>query len=123
MASYLSSFTPSTDRQILVRGGSGDDDFLYRALQVGLGLGRVGEMSGRFNHDLDTGRGPVQLRGIAFGVDLELLAVDGDEIVAEVMVLFRLPRIESYLSRCASVAGLVRSLTAAISMSLLPSDA
>ena len=36
---------------------------------------------------------------------------------------FRLPRIESYLSRCASVAAFVRSLTATKSRSFDPSDA
>ena len=36
---------------------------------------------------------------------------------------FRLPSTESYFSRCASVAALVRSLTATKSISLLPSAA
>src|SRR6185437_14599151 len=45
------------------------------------------------------------------------------EAAVEVISFFRLPRMESYLSRWASVAGLVRSLTATISISGLPSDA
>ena len=36
---------------------------------------------------------------------------------------FRLPSTESYFSRCASVAALVRSFTATKSISLLPSAA
>ena len=42
--------------------------------------------------------------------------------VAEMSAL-RLPRIESYLSRCASVVAFVRSLTATMSIPLSPMDA
>ena len=70
------------DGQIFVGRGRGDDDLLDRALQVGLGLGGIGEMAGGFDHDLGAGGGPVQLGGIALGKNLELLAVDGDEVVA-----------------------------------------
>jgi hypothetical protein len=53
-------------------------------------------------------------------IDLPSTVIESAE---EEISFFRLPRIESYLSRCASVAGLVRSLTATISMSGLPSAA
>ena len=56
--------------------------FLTVSLQVRLRLGGIGEMAGRFDHDLRAGRGPVELGGIALGEHLELLAVDGDEIIA-----------------------------------------
>src|SRR5690348_14213410 len=45
------------------------------------------------------------------------------ESAVELISFFRLPRMESYFSRWASVAGLVKSLTATTSISGFPSDA
>ena len=56
--------------------------FLTVRLQVRLGLGGVGEVAGGFDDDLGADGGPVELGGIALGEDLDLLAVDGDEVVA-----------------------------------------
>ena len=103
---------------ILRRGG--DDDLLHRRAQVRLGLGRVGKVPGRFHHNLRAHVGPGQLGRILLREHLDLLAVHGDESSPAMISFFRLPRIESYLSRCASVAGLVKSLTATNSISVLP---
>ena len=100
--------------------GSGDDDLLDGRAQVRLGLGAVGEVAGGFDDDLRADFRPGQLGGVALGPDLDLLAIDGDEVFAVLISFFRLPRIESYLSRWASVAGLVKSLTATKSISGLP---
>src|SRR3984885_3078786 len=69
------------DRQVVVGGRSRDDDLLDRPLEVGLGLGGVGEVAGGFDHNLGADRRPVELGGIALGEHLDFLAVDGDEIV------------------------------------------
>ena len=63
-------------------GGGGDDDLLDGRAEVRLGLGRVGEEASGFNHDLRADFGPVELGGIALGIDLDLLAIDGDKVVA-----------------------------------------
>ena len=42
----------------------------------------VGEAAGGLNHDLRADGRPVQLGGIPLGEDLDLLAVDGDEVFA-----------------------------------------
>ena len=47
-----------------------------------LGLVGVGEEAGGFDDDLRANGGPVELGRIALGEDLELLAVDGDEVRA-----------------------------------------
>ncbi len=47
-----------------------------------LGLGSIGEVACGFDHDLRANVGPGQLGGVALGPDLDLLAVDGDEVVA-----------------------------------------
>ena len=70
------------DGEVIVGGRRGDDDFLDRALQVSLGLGGISEVAGGFNDDLCADRGPVELCGIALGEDLDLLAVDGDVVIA-----------------------------------------
>jgi hypothetical protein len=69
------------NRQIFVGRGRGDDDFLYRSFEMGFGLFSIGEMTGRFNHHLGAGRGPVELGRIALGKNLQLLTVDRNEVV------------------------------------------
>ncbi len=70
------------DGDVLVGGRRGDDDFLDRSPKVGLGFGGVGEDPGRFDDDFYALRGPVELRRVAFRVDLDLFAVDRDVIFA-----------------------------------------
>ena len=70
------------DGEVVIGGRSGDDDLLDRALEVGFGLGGVGEVAGGFDDDLGADGGPVELGGIALGEDLDLLAIDGDEVFA-----------------------------------------
>ncbi len=70
------------DGDVLVAGRGGDDDLLDGAAEVGLGLGGVGEEAGGFDDDLGAYAGPVELGGVALGEDLDLFAVDGDEVVA-----------------------------------------
>ena len=70
------------DGDVLVGGRGGDDDLLDGAAEVSLGLFGVGEEAGRFDDDLSADGGPVELGGIAFGEDLDLLAVDRDEVGA-----------------------------------------
>ena len=81
-ASYLSVVDAEDQGDVFVGGGSGDDDLLDGRAQVRLGLGRVGEVAGRLDDDLRADDSPVQLGGVALGPDLDLLAVDGDEVVA-----------------------------------------
>ena len=50
--------------------------------EVRLGLVGIGEEAGGFDDDLCADGGPVELGGVALGEDLELLAVDGDEVGA-----------------------------------------
>ncbi len=67
---------------VFVGGGSGDDDLFYGRAQVSLGLGGIGKVAGGLDDDLRAYVGPGQLGGIALGPDLDLFAVDGDEVVA-----------------------------------------
>jgi hypothetical protein len=67
---------------VFVGGGGGDDDLLHGRAEVRLGLGGVGEVAGGLDDDFRAGGGPVQLGGVALGEDLDLLAVDGDEVFA-----------------------------------------
>ena len=68
--------------EVLVGGGGGDDDFLDGGAEVGLGLLGVGEEACGFDNDLRSDGGPVELGGIAFGEDFNLLAVHRDEVGA-----------------------------------------
>jgi hypothetical protein len=65
---------------VLVGRGRGDDDLLYGAAKVRLGLFGVGKEAGGLNHNLRPDRGPVQLGRIAFSEDLDFLPIDRDEI-------------------------------------------
>jgi hypothetical protein len=66
----------------------------------------VGEEAGRPDHDIDAELAPRQRTRVALGEHLELLAVESSTVPGSG------PRIESYLSGCASVLASVRSLTA-----------
>ena len=66
---------------VFVGGRSGDDDLLHGRAEVSLGLGGIGEEAGGFDDDLRADGSPVQLGGVALGEDLDLLAVDGDEVL------------------------------------------
>ncbi len=68
------------DRDVLVAGWRGDDDFLGPSLDVGFGFGSVGEETRRFDEGAhllprDVGR-------ITFGGDLNLAAVDDERLFA-----------------------------------------
>ena len=70
------------DGDVFVGGGGGDDDLLHGRAQVRLGLGGVGKVAGGLDHDLRADFGPGQLGGVALGPHLDLLAIDGDEVLA-----------------------------------------
>ena len=62
-------------------GGRGrDQDPLGAALEVGGGLFLAGEDAGALQHDVDPEVAPGQLGRVAFGQDLDLLAVDADGV-------------------------------------------
>ncbi len=66
------------DGDVLVLGGRGDDDLLGAAVDVGLGLDRVGEEAGRLDDHVGTHAGPVELGRVALLEDLEGVAGGGD---------------------------------------------
>jgi hypothetical protein len=98
--------------EVFVLRGGGDDDFFHGTAQMLLRFVGVGELSGGLDHDLSSDGVPGQGGGIFFLEDLDTLAVDRNIVGAGGDLFGRLPRIESYLSRCARVLGSVRSLTA-----------
>ena len=81
-ASYLSSLTPSTMVMSSLVAGAEMMTFLTVRAEVRLGLFGVGEEAGGLDHDLCADGGPVELGRVALGEDLDLLAVDGDEVGA-----------------------------------------
>ncbi|MCU1252514.1 MAG: glyceraldehyde-3-phosphate dehydrogenase [Edaphobacter sp.] len=68
------------DGDVLVARGGGDDDLLDARAEVGFCLLRVGEEAGGFDDDLRAHRGPVEFGRIALSKNLDLLAVNGDEV-------------------------------------------
>src|SRR6185437_4492905 len=78
------------DGDVLVAGRGRDDHLFDGRAEVGLGLGGVGEEAGRFDNDLGAYAGPVELGGIALGEDLDLFAVDGDEVIAMLDVVLEI---------------------------------
>jgi hypothetical protein len=70
------------DGEVLVAGRGGDDHLLDGAAEVGLCFFGVCEEAGGFDDDLCAYAGPVELCRVALGEDLDLLAVDGDEVFA-----------------------------------------
>ena len=75
------------DGDVFVLGGRRNDDFLHRALNVLLGIVRVGELAGRFDDYLRSERTPVDRRGILGREHLDLLAVHGNEILTSLHVV------------------------------------
>ena len=67
---------------VFIGSRSRDDDLLDGLAKVRLGFGCVGKEAGRFNHDLCANFSPIQLGGVALGIDLDLLAIDGDKVFA-----------------------------------------
>ncbi|MNY11394.1 hypothetical protein D3C86_1444220 [compost metagenome] len=66
------------DGDVLALGRSRDDDLLGAGVEVGLGLGGVGEDAGRLDDDLGAELLPGDHGGVALGRDLDLAAVDDD---------------------------------------------
>jgi hypothetical protein len=62
-------------------GRRGDDDLLGAAVDVGLGLGRVGEEAGGLDDDVGADLAPVELGRVALGEDRIDLPSDGDRVV------------------------------------------
>jgi len=60
--------------------------------------------AGRFDHDLRTHFGPGQLGGIALRPDLDLLAIDGDEAVADSDFILQVAQDRVVLEQMARVA-------------------
>ena len=107
------------DREVLALGGGGDDDLLGAGRDVGLGLVGVGEEAGGLEHVLDAEVLPGELRRVLDGEDLDLAARPrGSSSPSAFTSSGRLPRIESYFRRWASVGASVMSFTATNSSSL-----
>ena len=66
---------------VLTGGGSGDDDLFRTGGDVAACLISSGEKSGGLDHDFNTELFPWQAFGSAGGDDLDLVAVDHDDIV------------------------------------------
>ncbi len=81
-ASYLSSLTPRTMVMSSLEAGAEMMTFLTVVPRWSLGLFGVGEEAGGLDDDLCADGCPVELGGVALGEDLDLLAVDGDEVGA-----------------------------------------
>ena len=105
---------------VLVGGRGRDDDLLDGGAEVGLGLFGVGEEAGGFDDDSAPTVAQSSLAGSRSAKTLICLPSTVMESAPGVISCLRLPRMESYLSRWARVAGVVRSFTATNSMSGLP---
>ena len=121
--SYLSSFTPITIVRSSFLAGAEMMTFFTVAPRCALAL----SASVKWPVDSTTTCAPTSAQGSLAGSRSAhtLIFLPSTEIKSSpaLISLGRLPRIESYLSRWASVAGLVKSLTATKSSSLLPSAA
>ncbi|MPM30687.1 hypothetical protein SDC9_77237 [bioreactor metagenome] len=69
------------DGLVLVLRRGGDDDLLGAGLDVGLGLGGVGEAAGRLDHDVRADLAPRQRRRILLRVGHDLVAVDREGLL------------------------------------------
>ena len=67
--------------QVVASGGR-DDDLAGASVDVGLGLRLAGVEAGALEHDVNAQLAPRQLSSIGLGVDGDLLAVDGDVVLA-----------------------------------------
>ena len=70
------------DRGEVVARGSGDDDLLGAGVDVSLGLGLGGVEAGALEDDVNAELAPGELGGVGLLVDGNLLAVDGDGVLA-----------------------------------------
>ena len=66
----------------IAAGRSGDDDLLGASVDVGLSLSLAGVEAGALENDVDVEVAPRQVVGVGLLVDLDLLAVNGDGILA-----------------------------------------
>src|SRR6185437_1186816 len=121
--SYLSAFTPSTSVTSSLLAGAEIITFFTEPCRCALALFASVNMP----VDSTTICAPVEvqssLEGSRSANTLIVLPSTVMESAVEEISFFRLPRMESYFNKWASVAGLVRSFTATISISGLPSDA
>ena len=119
-ATYLSSFTPSTMVMSSFEAGAEMMTFLTVVPRCAFALAA----SVKKPVDSTTISAPTEaqssLAGSRSANTLMVFPSTVMESALELTSLFRLPRMESYLRRCARVAGVVRSLTATNSMSGLP---
>ena len=69
------------DRDVLVAGRRRDDDLLRAGVDVLVRVGGLGEEPGRFDDDVDAEVAPRQVRRVALGEDLDVLAADRDAVV------------------------------------------
>ena len=70
------------DREVGIGGRSGDHDLLRAGLKVLLRVGTLREEPGRLDRDVDAEIRPGQVGGVALGEELDLVAADGDRVVA-----------------------------------------
>ena len=123
LGSYLSKLTPRTTEKSGFLAGAVMMTFLAPAARCFAALSR----SVKRPVDSKTTSTPRSFHGRAPGSRLDSTLIESpltemESAVASIFA-FRLPRIESYFSRWASVAVFVMSFTATKSMSLLPSAA
>jgi hypothetical protein len=76
-------------RDIFVRGRSGDDDLLHRALDVRNGLRAVGEPAGGLDDHFGADAAPVDLGGILDGEDLQHIILNVDRVAVGLDVLLQ----------------------------------
>ena len=118
--SYLSSFTPSTTMMSCPFAGAVMITFFAPAVMCFDAPSRVAKMP----VDSNTTSTPRSFHGSCAGSFIESTLNSSPSTVIPSALGFtsaaRLPSTESYLSRCASVAALVRSLTATKSIAELP---
>ena len=85
----------------IAAGRSGDDDLLGASVDVGLSLSLAGVEAGALENDVDVEVAPRQVVGVGLLVDLDLLAVNGDGILAsnDLVIASVVACVESYFSR------------------------
>src|SRR5208337_3451483 len=100
------------DGYVFVGRRSCNNDLLHRATQMLLRQLSLSELPGGLDDDLRAHRFPIELRRVFLAKTRMFLPSTLIESAVAEILLGRLPRMESYFSRCASVFGSVRSLTA-----------
>ena len=71
------------DRRVRLGRRRGDDDLLGAGLEVLGGVRALGEEAGRLDHDVDAEVAPRQVRRVALGQHLDLVAVDDQRVLAD----------------------------------------